>query len=147
MEFNLELKVGLSEAYLIPRGLEELVISGESSHADCSMSRMLCSLASTTTYSGGFAPVRRSRATWRCSLSPRAPEGDPRAGSSGWQAEAINPHCFLVDEERVRAKPTHRESRRLSLYTANEVPEEMTRLLDCGVDGLITNYPARLRAK
>ena len=30
-------------------------------------------------------------------------------------------------------------------YTANEIPE-MTRLLDCGVDGVISNFPARLRA-
>jgi glycerophosphoryl diester phosphodiesterase len=47
-----------------------------------------------------------------------------------------------VDEDLVRS--AHAEGFAVYPYTANELPE-MTRLLDCGVDGIITNYPARLR--
>ncbi len=74
-------------------------------------------------------------------VSPRAPRDVlGRAGRVG--AEAVNPHCLLVAPGWVSA--AHEAGLAVYPYTANEVTE-MERLLDTGVDGLITNYPARLR--
>ena len=56
-------------------------------------------------------------------------------------AEAINPHVSLVDRPFVEA--AHAAGLRVYPYTANE-RAEMARLADCGVDGIITNYPDRL---
>jgi glycerophosphoryl diester phosphodiesterase len=41
-------------------------------------------------------------------------------------------------------RSAHAASLRVFPYTANE-GAEMQRLIDCGVDGIITNYPKRLR--
>ena len=57
-------------------------------------------------------------------------------------AEAVNPHVSLVDRGFVEA--AHGAGLRVYPYTANE-RGEMLRLLDCGVDGIITNFPDRLR--
>jgi glycerophosphoryl diester phosphodiesterase len=132
--FNLELKVGLEAPY---DGLEERVI--EELETRDMLSRMLLSCFDDRV----LERVRAISANARLAVlaSPRAPRAMiERARRVG--AEAINPHCFLVDEELVRS--AHAEGLAVYPYTANELPE-MTRLLDCGVDGVISNYPARLR--
>jgi glycerophosphoryl diester phosphodiesterase len=75
-------------------------------------------------------------------LSRRFPDGAlARARSLG--AEALHPEASLVDGELVRA--AHGEDLAVYAYTVDD-PDAMRRLLDLGVDGLFTNYPARLRA-
>lgn len=134
MEFNLELKVGISAPYV---GLEEIVLA--ELEARGLLPRMLLSC-----FDDGVLERLRAlspRARLAVLVSPR--ESDAileRARRVG--AEAINPQCFLVDRELVRA--AHAEGLAVYPYTANELPE-MTRLLDCQVDGIITNFPARLR--
>jgi glycerophosphoryl diester phosphodiesterase len=134
MEFNLELKVGIDAPY---DGLEELVI-GELEGRGL-LPRMLLSC-----FDDGVLKRLRARsqsARLGVLVSPRAPS-DIVGRARRVKAEAINPQCFLVDEDLVRS--AHAEGFAVYPYTANELPE-MTRLLDCGVDGIITNYPARLR--
>ena len=53
-------------------------------------------------------------------------------------AEAIHPHTFLVDDALVRG--AHERGLAVYPYTANE-PSEMSRLIELGVDGVITNHP------
>ena len=76
----------------------------------------------------------------RAGLGPKARPG-ARAGARV-AAEAVNPHVSLVDRTFVEA--AHAAGLAVYPYTANE-EREMSRLLDCGVDGVITNYPDRLR--
>jgi glycerophosphoryl diester phosphodiesterase len=134
IEFNLELKGGVDEPY---EGLEELVLA--ELEARKLMPRMLLSSFDD----GVLERLRKRASTARLAVlvSPRAPKGILERARRV-KAEAINPQCFLVDEELVRS--AHEEGLAVYPYTANELPE-MTRLLDCGVDGVITNYPARLR--
>ena len=134
MEFNLELKVGIDAPY---EGLEQLVIT--ELEARGLLPRMLLSC-----FDDGVLERLRAlspKARLAVLVSPRAPD-EILDRARRVQAEAINPQCFLVDEPLVRA--AHAERLAVYPYTANELPE-MTRLLDCGVDGIITNYPARLR--
>ncbi|MCP4905090.1 MAG: glycerophosphodiester phosphodiesterase [bacterium] len=134
MEFNLELKIGVEAPY---EGLEEIVI--EELEARGLISRMLLSCFED----GVLERLRARSAAARLAVlaSPRAPAAIvERATRVG--AEAINPHCFLVDRDLVGS--AHALGLAVYPYTANELPE-MTRLLDCGVDGVITNYPKRLR--
>ncbi len=134
MEFNLELKVGIDAPY---DGLEELVV-GELDGRGL-LPRMLLSCFDDRVLERlrALSPSARLGVL----VSPRAP-GDIVGRARRVQAEAINPQCFLVNEDLVRS--VHAEGLAVYPYTANELPE-MTRLLDCGVDGIITNYPARLR--
>ena len=53
-------------------------------------------------------------------------------------AEAVNPHAMLVDDAFVRS--AHGAGLSVYPYTANS-RDEMKRLLDCEVDGIITNFP------
>ncbi len=134
MEFNLELKVGTREPYA---GLEELVLRAVEARG--LMPRMLFS-----SFEDGVLErlrARSPRARLAVLVAPERPGGIfERAARVG--AEAINPQCFLVDDELVAS--AHAAALAVYPYTANELPE-MNRLLDCGVDGIITNYPARLR--
>lgn len=134
MEFNLELKVGTREPYA---GLEDLVL--REVEARGLMARMLFS-----SFDDGILErlrARSPRARLAVLVAPERPGGIfERAARVG--AEAINPQCFLVDTDLVDA--AHAAALAVYPYTANELPE-MTRLLDCGVDGIITNYPAQLR--
>jgi len=134
MEFNLELKVGIDAPY---DGLEELVV-GELDGRGL-LPRMLLSCFDDRVLERlrALSPSARLGVL----VSQRAP-GDIVGRARRVQAEAINPQCFLVNEDLVRS--VHAEGLAVYPYTANELPE-MTRLLDCGVDGIITNYPARLR--
>jgi len=47
----------------------------------------------------------------------------------------------MADRQYVRKM--HRRGYRIFVWTVNE-PEDMRRVIDNGVDGIITDYPARL---
>jgi glycerophosphoryl diester phosphodiesterase len=58
------------------------------------------------------------------------------------RADAINPRSDIVTEDLCIAA----HQRNLSVYTWTvDEPEEMRRLIAFGVDGIMTNYPERLR--
>ena len=136
MQFNLELKVGRDDAAY--EGLEDVVVSAVEARG--LMPRMLFS----SFYDPVLARLRERSVSARIALliSPRAPVAIfERAARVS--AEAINPDVRLVTRELV--EQAHAEGLRVYPYTANE-SEEMERLLDCGVDGIITNHPARLHA-
>lgn len=135
MEFNLELKVGATEPY---PGIEERVL--EAVEARGLMARMLFS-----SFDDGVLERLRARspeARLAVLVSAEYPQGIFQRAER-IQAEAINPNCFLVDRPLVET--AHAAGLAVYPYTANE-RQEMEWLLDCGVDGVITNYPARLRA-
>jgi glycerophosphoryl diester phosphodiesterase len=136
MQFNLELKVGLNDvAY---EGLEEIVVSAVEARG--LMQRMLFS----SFYDAVLARLRARSAAARIALlvSPRAPVAIFER-AAGVLAEAINPDVRLVTQKLV--EEAHAAGLRVYPYTANE-SAEMAGLLDCGVDGIITNHPARLHA-
>jgi glycerophosphoryl diester phosphodiesterase len=136
MQFNLELKVGLNDvAY---EGLEDIVVSAVEARG--LMPRMLFS----SFYDAVLARLRARSAAARIALlvSPRAPVAIFER-AAGVFAEAINPDVRLVTQKLV--EEAHTAGLRVYPYTANE-SAEMARLLDCGVDGIITNHPARLHA-
>ena len=58
----------------------------------------------------------------------------------GFTPDVYSPHQRLVDEELVSA--AHDNGMEVIPWTINE-PDAMQRLLDLGVDGLITDYPDR----
>jgi glycerophosphoryl diester phosphodiesterase len=136
MQFNLELKVGTNDvAY---EGIEDIVVSAVEERG--LMSRMLFS----SFYDGVLERLRARSAAARIALliSPRANIAIlERAARVA--AEAINPAVALVTEDLIRE--AHEAGLHVYPYTADE-EEEMTRLLDCGVDGVITNHPLRLQA-
>ena len=70
-------------------------------------------------------------------VSPRAPQ-DIFGRAERVAAEAIHPHTFLINEALVAE--AHARGLAVYPYTAND-PAEMSRLLDAGVDGVITNFP------
>jgi len=57
-------------------------------------------------------------------------------------AEAINPSRFVVTSELIEA--AHRAELAVYVYTV-DAEDDMRRLVDMGVDGLFTNFPARMR--
>jgi len=136
ISFNLELKVGVGD---VPYdGLEDLAVSAVEKRG--LLPRML--------YSSFYDPVlarlreRSPEARIALLISPRAPVAlFERAARVG--AEAINPEVSLVTADLV--EEAHAAGLKVYPYTAN-AREEMARLLDCGVDGLITNHPSRLQA-
>ena len=134
MQFNLELKVATDDAAY--PGLEEIVLAAVEERG--LLNRMLFS----SFYDGVLERLRTLSSAARIALliSPRAPVAVlKRATRLG--AEAINPDVRLVTPELVNQ--AHAADLRVYPYTANEI-KEMERLLDCGVDGIITNHPARL---
>jgi glycerophosphoryl diester phosphodiesterase len=56
---------------------------------------------------------------------------------------ALNPRHDLVDRELCAA--AHQRGLKVYTWTVDD-PAVMRRLIDVGVDGIMTNYPARLRA-
>lgn len=134
IDFNLELKTGLTSPYV---GLEEQVLAAVDERG--LSSKMLFSCFDVRV----LERVRTISSTARIALlvSPRDSSAIlDHADRVG--AEAINPHCSLVSVDSVQA--AHEAGFAVYPYTANE-PAEMNRLLDCGVDGVITNFPKRLR--
>jgi glycerophosphoryl diester phosphodiesterase len=135
MEFNLEIKVGEDTAY---EGIEEIALGAVRERG--LLPRMLFS----SFYDGVLARMRELSSEARLALlvSPKAPVRifDRAAAVS---AEAINPEVSLVDADLV--ENAHKSGLAVYPYTEND-PAGMARLLDAGVDGIITNHPALLRA-
>jgi glycerophosphoryl diester phosphodiesterase len=135
VQLNLEIKAGAAEKTY--EGIEEIAIAAVEERG--LLSRML--------FSSFYDPVlerlrKLSRAARLAVLvSPRAPRRVLQRARKV-AAEAINPHTRLVTGPLVRR--AHAESLRVFPYTEDD-PAGMTRLLDLGVDGIITNHPDRLR--
>ncbi len=97
-----------------------------------------------------FSPI----SLWR--VRRRAPElrralltapNMPLLLATGWpaafvQPHALHPHYSQVDESYVQR--AHNCGRQVNAWTVDD-PDEMRRLYRMGVDGIITNHPARLR--
>ena len=133
MEFNLELKTGESAPY---EGIEARVLAAVAERG--LLPRMLFSCFDDPVLER--LRTVNSQARLAVLVSARKPRHVlERAARVG--AEAINPHVSLVDRPFVAA--AHAAGLRVYPYTANE-RTEMARLADCGVDGIITNYPDRL---
>ena len=62
--------------------------------------------------------------------------------ASAMNAYAVNPRMDLVDE--AFCTRAHERGLKVMVWTV-DAPEAMRILLDFGVDGIISNYPARLR--
>ena len=135
MHFNLELKIGLNAAY---EGIEEIALAAVEERG--LGSRMLFS----SFYDGVLTKMRSLSASARLAtlVSPRAPARMIERAQSV-SAEAINPEVRLVDAALV--SQAHAAGLAVYPYTEDD-PAGMKRLLDAGVDGIITNHPARLRA-
>jgi glycerophosphoryl diester phosphodiesterase len=135
MEFNLEIKVGEDTAY---EGIEEIALAAVVERG--LLPRMLFS----SFYDGVLRRMRALSSAARLALlvSPKAPVRIMQRAAAV-SAEAINPEVRLVDAKMV-AK-AHDSGLAVYPYTEDD-PAGMVRLLDAGVDGIITNHPARLRA-
>lgn len=59
----------------------------------------------------------------------------------GFKPAIYSPHHALVDAALVRA--LHEQGIQLVVWTVNE-PEDIRRMMDLGVDGIITDYPDRV---
>jgi glycerophosphoryl diester phosphodiesterase len=135
VELNLEIKAGATEETY--DGIEEIASAAVEERG--LLSRML--------FSSFYDPVlERLRNLSRAArlavlVSPRAPRRVLQRARKV-EAEAINPHTRLVTGPFVRR--AHAEGLRVFPYTEDD-PAGMTRLLDLGVDGIITNHPDRLR--
>jgi glycerophosphoryl diester phosphodiesterase len=136
MQFNLELKVSKDDSPY--EGLEELVLEAVEERG--LMPRMLFS----SFYDPVLERLRARSATARIALliSPRGFRAIMERAAR-LSAEAINPDIRLVTKDLV--EQAHQAGLCVYPYTAND-RGEMSRLLDCGVDGIITNHPARLHA-
>jgi glycerophosphoryl diester phosphodiesterase len=136
MQFNLEIKVGGdNRAY---EGIEEIALAAVSERG--LLPRMLFS----SFYDEVLVRMRALSAAARLALlvSPRAPVAILERAAAV-SAEAINPEVRLVDSELV--SKAHEAGLAVYPYTEDD-PAGMVRLLDAGVDGIITNHPARLLA-
>jgi glycerophosphoryl diester phosphodiesterase len=86
-------------------------------------------------------------------LEPRLPAALLTGPQNDWEqyfsfALSLNAQGVAVVHSAVDAALAHLARRRklaLSTWTANE-PEEMRRLIGCGVDAITTDYPDRLRS-
>ena len=135
IDFNLELKVATSGRYA---GMEHQVVAALEERN--LLSRMLLSSFDDEVLWALRAVSESARiAVLASAFSP----GDLIARAERVAAEAINPHRSLVTPELVAR--AHERSLAVYPYTAN-TEAEMERLLECGVDGVITNHPDRLRA-
>jgi len=132
---NLELKAMVSE----PSGLEEAVISLIAHYG--MEDRVLIS---------AFNPLALQRVHWAHPHLPLAllyGAQLPEAALEHWVQEldpltALHPEHHLVDKSHLSW--AREQGCRLNTWTVDE-PEDMRRLLDLGVDGLITNRPDLLR--
>ncbi|MBM4384202.1 MAG: glycerophosphodiester phosphodiesterase [Deltaproteobacteria bacterium] len=132
--FNLELKIGARGSYA---GLEAATL------AEVNRRGLLAQTLFSSFYDDVLAELRRQSAAARLALLIS------RNSATSWvqrarslRAEALNPELAQVTPELVHA--AHGEG--LAVYVFTVDPEDqMRRMRDLGVDGLFTNYPARLR--
>jgi glycerophosphoryl diester phosphodiesterase len=135
IRFNLEIKRGTLAEY---PGLEAATLANLEARG----------LLEPTLFSSFYDPVLRrlrelsERARIGLLISRRFPHGwQERARAVG--AEALHPERVLVTPGLV--EEAHAAGLAVYVYTVDE-PAEMERLLEMGVDGIITNFPERLRA-
>ncbi len=134
IELNLEIKVGDDGPY---PGIEEIALGAVEDRG--LLPRMLFSSFSDRVLARlrALSPAARIGVL----VSPRA-RRRPLERAAAVGAEALHPHVRLVDVRWVAR--AHAEGLAVYPYTEDD-PKGMKRLLDCGVDGIITNHPARLR--
>jgi glycerophosphoryl diester phosphodiesterase len=132
--FNLELKVGTRGPYA---GLEA------ASLAEVERRGLLGQTLFSSFYDDVLANLRVESTAARIALlvSRRSAAGWA-ARARGLRAEALNPELAQVTPELVRA--AHGEGLAVYVFTV-DAESDMLRMRDCGVDGLFTNHPARLR--
>jgi glycerophosphoryl diester phosphodiesterase len=133
--FNLELKRGRRGAYA---GLEAAALDAVARRG------LLARTLFSSFWDGVLERLRRGSAAARIGLllSPRDP-ARPLERARAVGAEALHPWVGLATADLVRA--AHAEGLAVYVFTV-DATEQMRRLLDLGVDGLFTNYPARMRA-
>jgi glycerophosphoryl diester phosphodiesterase len=102
-------------------------------------------LACLTAEQPWFDTVGRGRAgasPWTGGLDVDQFEGDVAALAAAAGCDVWSPHAGNVDRAAVRS--AHRHGLRVIVWTVND-PAEMERLIELRVDGIITDYPDRLR--
>lgn len=134
IEWNLELKVGERAPY---DGLETRVLAEVEARGLLPRMLLSCFEDEVLERLRAASPVARLAVLVSRQKPRRALDRAARVG-----AEAVNPHVALVDRDFVDA--AHDAGLAVYPYTAND-RAEMIRLLECGVDGIITNHPDRLR--
>ena len=132
--FNLELKIGTRGAYA---GLEAAAL------AEVEQRGLIPQMLFSSFYDDVLAELRKQSPAARIGLLISRQSGtDWAKRARALRAEALNPELAQVTSELVRA--AHGEG--LAVYVFTVDPEDqMRRMLELGVDGLFTNYPARLR--
>ncbi|WP_137724597.1 glycerophosphodiester phosphodiesterase family protein [Prescottella subtropica] len=80
---------------------------------------------------------------WTGPVDYDAVGGDIFAAAKQLGADVMSPSHTLVDEDLI--KGAHDAGRRVVPWTVDDATR-MNELIDVGVDGIITNYPTRLRA-
>lgn len=134
IEWNLELKVGERAPY---DGLETRVLAEVEARGLLPRMLLSCFEDDVLERLRAVSPAARLAVL----VSRKKPGGVlERAARVG--AEAVNPHVSLVD--RAFVESAHAAGLAVYPYTAND-RTEMVRLIECGVDGIITNHPDRLR--
>jgi len=108
--------------------------------------------AARATHAAGRLTVQSFDHAWLRSfkqLAPDVPVGALTSGRPGREelldlaswAEQVNPRARVLT--RVMVERAHDFGLRVNTWTVND-PQRMRRLLEWGVDGIITNHPARL---
>lgn len=80
---------------------------------------------------------------WLAGLDPLEFDGDIVAAAAEAGAHRLAPEHVMVDDELVRR--AHAHGMPVIVWTVNDEPG-MHRMIEAGVDGVITDYPDRLRA-
>jgi len=133
--FNLELKRGHRQRY---EGLEAATLTAVERRG------LLASTLFSSFDDPTLAELRSRSADARIALLLSARNaGRPIERAQAVGAEAINPSLLVATPELIEA--AHAEGLAVYVYTVDAEPD-MRRLLALGVDGLFTNFPARLRA-
>jgi glycerophosphoryl diester phosphodiesterase len=132
--FNLELKRGRSGTYA---GLEAAALTAVERRG------LLDRTLFSSFYDSVLARLRELSPAARIALLLSARDSQqPLARARAVGAEAINPSLFLAMPELIDA--AHAEGLAVYVYTV-DAEHDMRRLLDLGVDGMFSNFPARLR--